>query len=313
MINGKTNTTGTETSQNNAAEEILERINSELDSASKMPQNMNTVSLADRFQDEGDTNKEKERMEHLQTDIENMIADGTGTITTDNQYIAETADHELENILNKTASEKVYEAVEDQLLDSLSEDVKNINFGDIHKNVDIVIRRQRHLNGNESELYARAMTELTPISKMLQKNIMNVLKQRQRGATERGLLMGSRLDHSAYYRNDGKIFTKRNRPNDEISLAVGVLVNMSGSMYGERIKTAQAMTLIVYDFCRTLNIPVTIYGHDTFSDTVNLYSFAEFDSLDGNDKFRLMNITDGGQRDATPMLVFFQFIKGISF
>lgn len=115
------------------------------------------------------------------------------------------------------------------------------------------------------------------------------------------------------HRNDGKIFTKRNRPNDEISLAVGVLVNMSGSMYGERIKTAQAMTLIVYDFCRTLNIPVTIYGHDTFSDTVNLYSFAEFDSLDGNDKFRLMNITDGGQRDAAPMLVFFQFIKGISF
>ena len=96
------------------------------------------------------------------------------------------------------------------------------------------------------------------------------------------------------HRNDGKIFTKRNRPNDEISLAVGVLVDMSGSMYGERIKTAQAMTLIVYDFCRAMNIPVTIYGHDTFSDTVNLYSFAEFDSLDGNDKFRLMNITDGG-------------------
>ena len=121
-----------------------------------------------------------------------------------------------------------------------------------------------------------------------------VIKQRQRGATERGLMMGSRLDHSAYYRGDGKIFTKRNRPNDEISLAVGVLVDMSGSMCGERIRIAQAMTLVVYDFCNALNIPVTIYGHDTSCGNVNLYSFAEFDSIDGNDKFRLMNIQDGG-------------------
>lgn len=47
-------------------------------------------------------------------------------------------------------------------------------------------------------------------------------------------------------------------------------------------------------FCKSLNIPVTIYGHDTSCGNVNLYSFTEFDSIDGNDKFRLMNIQDGG-------------------
>ena len=105
--------------------------------------------------------------------------------------------------------------------------------------------------------------------------------------------MGSRIDHTAFYRNDGKIFTKRNRPNDEIDLSVGVLVDMSGSMSGERIKMAQAMALIVYDFCKSLNIPVTVYGHDSDYRNVNLYSFAEFDSVDGNDKYRLMNIYAG--------------------
>ena len=54
-------------------------------------------------------------------------------------------------------------------------------------------------------------------------------------------------------------------------------------------------SIVVYDFCRALNIPVTIYGHDTiYGGSVDLYSFAEFDSLDGNDKYRLMNIHDGG-------------------
>lgn len=260
--------------------------------ASEAPENMNSFSLID--------------------DPENSERnDGERTVTRNNDYLTETADHELENVLNDAASERVYSAVEDEILESLNTEIKNMDFVDIHKNVNIIIHRQREFSGREQELYDRAMTELKPVSRMLQKSVMNVIKQRQRGATERGLLMGSRIDHTAYFRNDGKIFTKRNRQNDEISLAVGVLVDMSGSMRrasapvlvlvtffiptdniflkldrhrqlagGERIRTAQAMTLVVYDFCRSMDIPVMIYGHDTtYGNTVNLYSFAEFDSI----------------------------------
>ena len=287
--------TPSETAENNAAEEIVNKMENEMSKGSEQPANMNSASLAGQLESNESEKEEQERLEHLKTEVENMLSEGSGTVTHDNDYVTETADHELENILNSAASAKVYSAVEDSLLDELKANLKDINFGDIHKNVDIVIHRQKTLVGSERELYDKAMIELKPISMMLQKSIMNVLKQRQRGATERGLLMGSRLDHSSYYRSDGKIFTKRNRPNDEISLAVGVLVDMSGSMSGERIRIAQAMTLVVYDFCRALNIPVTIYGHDTiYGGSVDLYSFAEFDSLDGNDKYRLMNIHDGG-------------------
>ena len=293
-----TSETPSETAENNAAEEIVNKMESEMNKASEQPTHMNSASLAEQLESDESENEEQERLEHLKTEVENTLSEGSGTVTHDNDYVTETADHELENILNSAASSKVYSAVEDSLLDELKSDLKDINFGDIHKNVDIIIHRQKTLVGSEKELYDKAMVELKPISLMLQKKILNVLKQRQRGATERGLLMGSRLDHSAYYRSDGKIFTKRNRPNDEISLAVGVLVDMSGSMCGERIRIAQAMTLVVYDFCRALNIPVTIYGiygHDTiYGGSVDLYSFAEFDSLDGNDKYRLMNIHDSG-------------------
>ena len=283
-----------ETPQSKAAQEIISKLDSEMENSSETPENMNSISLIDQI-GEDKNEGEQERLEHLKTDVENMLSNGTGSITKEDDYITETADHELENIVNQAAETAVYSAVEDNILDEIKKTVKDIDFGDIHKNVDIVIHRQKELSGSEPELYDRAMTELRPISKLLQKSIMNVIRQRQRGANERGLLMGSRIDHTAYYRNDGKIFTKRNRPNDEISLAVGILVDMSGSMCGERIRTAQAMTLVVYDFCKSLNIPVTIYGHDTtYGNTVNLYSFAEFDSVDGKDKYRLMNIHDGG-------------------
>lgn len=73
-------------------------------------------------------------------------------------------------------------------------------------------------------------------------------------------------------------------------MSVAILVDESGSMCGDRIANAQAMALIVYDFCSQLNIPVTIYGHNYGYDGVDLYSFAEFDSIDSNDKYRLMNM-----------------------
>lgn len=208
----------TETPQSKATQEIISKLDSEMENCSETPENMNSISLIDQIEVEKNEG-EQERLEHLKTDVEQMLSNGSGTVTHNNDYVAETADHELENIVNQTAESAVYSAVEDDLLDEIKKSVKDIEFGDIHKNVDIVIHRQKELSGSEPELYDRAMVQLKPISKMLQKSIMNVIKQRQRGATERGLMMGSRLDHTAYYRGDGKIFTKRNRPNDEISLA----------------------------------------------------------------------------------------------
>ena len=281
-----------EQSKDDVLEEMLEKLSKEMTSSSSQSSNMNTRSvLSGTKEDDGE--EERQRLEHLKSSIEDMVSNGGGSVTRDNDYSPVTRD--LDKLVTSVASNKVCGAVEDELCQELNEEVAKTDFGSIHKNVDIVIHRQRDLNGCEKEIYDEAIPKLKPISKMLQKSILAVIKQRQRGATERGLLMGSRLDQTAYYRGDGKIFTKRSRPNDEISLAVGVLVDMSGSMCGERIKIAKAMTLVVYDFCRSMNVPVTIYGHDTdYGKNVNLYSFAEFGSVDGNDKYRLMNIHEGG-------------------
>lgn len=49
---------------------------------------------------------------------------------------------------------------------------------------------------------------------------------------------------------------------------------------------------ILYDFCQSLNIPIMVYGHSTgWGADVDLYSYAEFDSIDKDDKYRLMDIS----------------------
>ena len=61
---------------------------------------------------------------------------------------------------------------------------------------------------------------------------------------------------------------------------------------GDRSTYARAAAIILYDFCQSLNIPIMIYGHSTgWGADVDLYSYAEFDSIDWDDKFRLMDIS----------------------
>lgn len=49
--------------------------------------------------------------------------------------------------------------------------------------------------------------------------------------------------------------------------------------------------ITIYDLCTALNLPVMVYGHDSDGSQVNLYAYAEFDSVDGRDKFRMAGIS----------------------
>ena len=72
--------------------------------------------------------------------------------------------------------------------------------------------------------------------------------------------------------------------------------------WGDRITHARKTAIVLYDFCISLGIPITIYGHSTGYDDVDLYSYAEFDSLDASDRYRLMDMSArGGNRDGAAL------------
>lgn len=119
--------------------------------------------------------------------------------------------------------------------------------------------------------------------------------------------MGRRLDTHALYRNDGKVFYKNNLPNEIPELAVGLLIDESGSMSGcDRCTYARAAAIILHDFCESLEIPIMVYGHSTDCcngrNSVELFSYAEFDGFDNDDKYRLMDISArGSNRDGAAL------------
>ena len=48
--------------------------------------------------------------------------------------------------------------------------------------------------------------------------------------------------------------------------------------------------IILYLFCQALGIPVMVYGHSANAG-VDLYSYAEFEAIDRDDRYRMMDIS----------------------
>lgn len=236
---------------------------------------------------------ETERIPYQQT--ESISEPLGGTVETNESYQRESYDRaaeDIERLLDKMAEKEACEQLENERLQELNEVAQSISYGDIHSGVHIRINRITSVDEELREQYDAVAPSLTGISRQLQKSIIKELKENRRGGKRTGLLMGHKLDAHALCRNDGKVFYRNNLPNETPELAVGLLLDESGSMSGSgRCTYARASAIILYDFCQGLEIPVMVYGHSTGHHSVELYSYAEFDGFDQDDKYRMMDIS----------------------
>lgn len=231
-------------------------------------------------------------------DSELVEYDGDAETEYDDDYEAEEnekADREIEKLLEEMAEKSAEEKLESDRLSELQDFSDSIDYGHIHDGLKKKIFRQSSVDESVIERYNSIAPELIKISKRLQKSILQQIKDARMGGRNYGLYMGKRLDRTALYRNDGRLFYKTNLPEDVPRLAVGLLLDESGSMFSnQRDITARATGIILYDFCRSLDIPICIYGHSTYDaggrENVALYAYSEFDEIDKNDKYRLMDV-----------------------
>ena len=235
------------------------------------------------------------------------IMDGNNPgITFENQYSGSGYEHaasDLARILTDVATGIAEEKYEQELTEELQKTADEINYGNAHAGIHVTVHRMNTVSDFLIREYSQIATPLLRASKRLQNSILPLLKDEAEGGKQKNLMFGKRLDMRVLHREDGTIFTRTRLPNDEQRLAVGLLVDESGSMdWGDRITHARKTAIVLYDFCISLGIPITIYGHSTGYDDVDLYSYAEFDSLDASDRYRLMDMSArGGNRDGAAL------------
>ena len=205
---------------------------------------------------------------------------------------------DLLEILNKAAEEAYGKQEEIKLRKHLEDEAEDLSPEGIHRDVPVKVYREVEITPGMEAGYKRIEPEIKKTAGRLRQTVEEILIRKEGGVMS-GLYMGKRLSRGNLYRQDGKIFEKRILPEEGFSVAFGVLVDNSGSMMiDDRIGQARKAALILYEFCRSLSIPITVYGHSTCSVSVGgsyregvaMYSFAEFDSVDGKDHLRIQGM-----------------------
>ena len=250
------------------------------------------------------TPEETGRMPLMETDSVSEPMGGGIEINRDyHPEISNTVEAEMERLLDTMAEKSVCQELEQTRLRELNQEAQSISYGDIHKGVAIRVNRMTEVPPEMVTQYNAIAGPLLAISKQLQKSLLRQLRDRQGGGKQTGLLMGRRLDAHTLFRNDGKVFTKNALPSQPPEMAVGLLLDESGSMAScDRATYARASAIILYDFCQALHVPVMVYGHSTGSKGVELYSYSEFDAIDREDKYRLVDISArGSNRDGAAL------------
>jgi len=250
------------------------------------------------------TAEETDRIPLVQTD--ELYAPSTGEFTVDDEYAGggyANSAKDIERLLERVAENEVHKGLETKREAELNALANNIAYGDIHSGVNMRVSRITDVPDEMRDNFKSVAPKLLHISKQLQRSIEKQLQDKRRGGKQTGLLMGRRLDAHALMRNDGHVFYKNALPNENPEIAIGLLLDESGSMGGsDRATSARASAIIIYDFCRALNIPIMVYGHSTSRGGVDLYSYAEFEAIDRDDCYRMMDISSrGSNRDGAAL------------
>ena len=232
------------------------------------------------------------------TKTDSIDEDGPGGVEKNDSYKGSGYDNavrDMERLLSSVAEDRAYNKYNEEIEEELQSESDAIRYGNAHKGVHIRINRMAIVPESYKERYMKISPPLISVSKRLQKQILPKLKDESEGGRINGLLFGRRMNARSVIQNDGKIFYNRKYPEEEAKMAVAVLIDESGSMSSaDRVTSARTAAIVLYDFCIALGIPLAMYGHtETYCGshpTVEIYNYTEFDSVDKNDRFRIMDI-----------------------
>lgn len=148
--------------------------------------------------------------------------------------------------------------------------------------------------------YNEYLAGLKPFIKRLVRGFDEIIDEKSNGIRSRNLLAGTKINPSATATSNGKVFIKNKLPEDVADVAVCVLIDQSGSMHGQRIDSAKSTSIILSEFCETLDIPYAVFGHN-YGRNIILYNYTDFED-NISSKYSISNMSASGcNRDGSAL------------
>jgi nitric oxide reductase activation protein len=176
---------------------------------------------------------------------------------------------------------------------NLNQHAREVVSNSIHRGVKLIVHRPDYVLENQQE-YFNLSKELMPIVREIARKTLPLLEHKVSPEFARNHYYGSKFNVDSIAYQDFRYFSKKLPPTESPSLVVGLRVDESASMsaFG-RLEAAKRAVIAVYEFCQACDIPILIYG-DTADvsklEQMSVFAYTDFDKIDSNDRFRLMNI-----------------------
>lgn len=216
--------------------------------------------------------------------------------------------HDVDKLDEEIREKQASKTVDEELTKELEAEATGIDYGLAHRGMGVHMRRISSPSDSYSSAYEKYMASGTiqrTVSEMVRK-IKPLLEDKKPDMEETGFYSGAKFDATRLVLHDCKYFKQRDVEMPESGIAISILVDQSGSMSGTRIEAAKRAAVILYLFCRECHVPVSVVGHTadmTSYGDMDLEMFADFDTPDDGDKFRLMDIAaHSNNRDGAAVL-----------
>ena len=130
-----------------------------------------------------------------------------------------------------------------------------------HKNLTTAILRQVDVFRDDINEYEENYKKTVDrISNRISDDLKEKLSKRRSNAMA-GFYSGKRINYPAVIRKEMKVFERNNCENSQVSAALMLLCDESGSTFGERNYYIRLSSMIFLSVAEKLKIPVGIIGH----------------------------------------------------
>ena len=212
------------------------------------------------------------------------------------------SDQDFQNDVNQIIQEALNELVTNQpdLAKEMASRIENkgLENDSFHEGVLANIRKIEN-SYKDADLYKKYLEKhkIRLFSKAMQRFVKKDIFEREKGSVKHNLYSGKNLDLKSICNGSDKVFSKNKLPNKKPILCASVLIDQSGSMFGEKLEAAIVASMVLEDFCRNLKIPLSVSGHNT-EYNVNLYDYINFGEEKISRAYKLVQVSaDGCNRD----------------
>lgn len=232
---------------------------------------------------QGEKQGSKEQEDQQSSQSSNSIGNSLSASPDDfKRDLLNSALNELEQSVNENTKEyidKMFAQCDKSELDKLQGQMEEVNIKQfIHndnevRNEEITVCSRYSANVDE---YKKMFTpQKARIAKTLAKSVSKALKDKRKRKILYGIDDGTIFDVHSYANGSEKVFMDIKRPDKNPICSVAVMVDMSGSMSGDRSIAATDTAMILDQFCKELKIPSLTYGH-SYSSGTTIRKFKDF-------------------------------------